>query len=190
MATKDTLRIALAAACMFATGHAALTRRPAPSFPDLARYKGSVVLLNFWATTCGGCRLEIPWFMEFERKYKTSGLTVLGVSLDEDGWKSVKPYVKQQKLNYPVVIGNDALAARYRVDALPMTFLIDRAGNIAAQYSGLVDRERCESEIRTLLREFGHAGKHAAKLTGAIGPAFTAPTAHTLAAAALSPFVR
>src|ERR1700684_4161546 len=77
---------------------------------DLSDYKGKVVLLNFWATTCGGCKIEIPWFMKFAKKYKGSGLAVIGVALDEDGWKPVKPFVKAKKMNYTVVIGGDALA--------------------------------------------------------------------------------
>src|ERR1700741_713914 len=73
----------------------------------LSNYKGKVVLLDFWATWCGGCKVEIPWFMEFENKYQGSGLSVIGVSMDEDGWKAVKPFIEQKKLNYPVVIGDE-----------------------------------------------------------------------------------
>jgi cytochrome c biogenesis protein CcmG/thiol:disulfide interchange protein DsbE len=120
---------------------------------DLSKYSGKVVLLNFWATTCGGCKLEIPWFMEFQVRYKSRGLVVIGVSMDDDGWKSVKPYVKQKKINYPVVIGTEGVAKQYGgVEALPMTLLIDRAGKIAASYTGVVDKQACESEIVALLR--------------------------------------
>jgi cytochrome c biogenesis protein CcmG/thiol:disulfide interchange protein DsbE len=138
------------------------SRRAAPDFIlrnskgasiRLSKYKGKVVLLNFWATSCGGCKVEIPWFMEFESKYKGSGLEVIGVSLDDDGWKSVTPYLKEKPMNYPVVIGNDDVAKRYGVDALPMTLLIDPKGRIAASRVGLVDKNGCESEIRTLLQE-------------------------------------
>src|SRR5690349_7612651 len=59
----------------------------------LSGYRGKVVLLDFWATWCGPCKLEIPWFMEFERKYKDRGFAVLGVSMDDDGWQSVKPFI-------------------------------------------------------------------------------------------------
>jgi peroxiredoxin len=120
----------------------------------LSKYKGKVVLLNFWATWCHGCKLEIPWFMEFENKYRHSGLAVIGVSMDEDGWKLVKPFLKEKKLNYPVVVGNEDLARLYGgVDTMPMTLLIDRDGKIAASYVGMVDKDACESEIRTLLRQ-------------------------------------
>ena len=120
---------------------------------QLSKYKGKVVLLNFWATTCGGCKVEIPWFIEFQARYRSRGFVVIGVSMDDDGWKSVKPYLKEKRINYPIVVGNENLARRYGgVDALPLTLLIDRAGNIAASYTGLVDKETCENEIRTLLR--------------------------------------
>src|SRR5258708_23375953 len=76
----------------------------------LSDYKGKVVLLNFWATWCHGCKTEIPWFMELAAKYKDRGLVVLGVSLDDDGWKPVRPYLAEKKINYPVVGGSGARA--------------------------------------------------------------------------------
>ena len=94
-------------------------------------FKGKVVLLDFWATYCDLCKVEMPWYMEFHSKYKDSGLSVVGLSVDEDGWKSVKPFLTEQKVSYLVVIGNWDLAARFTVTAqrgLPVTFLIDRAG--------------------------------------------------------------
>jgi peroxiredoxin len=137
-------------------------RKPAPDFRlasagggsvQLSRYRGRVVLLNFWATTCGGCKLEIPWFMEFQTRYKSRGLVVIGVSMDDDGWKSVKPYSKEKKINYPIVVGNEDVARLYGgVEALPMTLLIDRDGMIAVSYTGVVDKEACETGIRRLLR--------------------------------------
>lgn len=77
---------------------------------------------------------------------------MIGVSMDEDGWKSVKPFLEKTKLSYPVVIGNEALAKLYGGDAMPMTLLIDRNGKIAASHVGLVDKDKFESEIRMLLQ--------------------------------------
>lgn len=117
----------------------------------LSKYRGKVVLLNFWATTCGGCKTEIPWFVEFQEKYKKSGLRVIGVSLDEDGWKSVRPFLAAKELNYEVVVGSNDLANAYGVEALPVTVLIGRDGKVAAAHTGVVDRSRCEREIGELL---------------------------------------
>src|SRR5271157_1362306 len=105
---------------------------------DLADYKGKVVLLDFWATWCGPCRIEIPWFMEMERQNKDKGFEVLGVAMDDEGWEAVKPFLAELKVNYRVVIGNDETAREYGgVDALPTTFLIDREGKVAAIHIGL-----------------------------------------------------
>ena len=126
----------------------------------LSDYKGQVVLLDFWATWCGGCKVEIPWYVEFQNKYKGSGLSVIGVSMDDDGWKSVKPFLEKQPVNYPVVIGNPDLAKRYMVDAMPMTLLIDREGKIADSHVGMVDKDAFEGEIRVLLQDSAkNAGK-------------------------------
>jgi thiol-disulfide isomerase/thioredoxin len=85
MSTNNALSIALAALVLVMGGTAEDLRKSAPAFPVLAKYKGKVVLLNFWETTCGGCKLEIPWLIEFEKQFKASGFTVLGVALDEAG---------------------------------------------------------------------------------------------------------
>jgi len=120
---------------------------------NLSAYKGRVVLLDFWATWCHGCQTEIPWYVEFQNRYKSRGLAAIGVSMDDDGWKSVKPFLQQNKLNYPVVIGNQALAKVYGVDALPVTLLIDRQGKIVRTHAGMVDKSSFEHEIQALLRE-------------------------------------
>jgi cytochrome c biogenesis protein CcmG/thiol:disulfide interchange protein DsbE len=135
--------------------------KPAPGFTlkdaqgrevSLASYKGKVVLLNFWATWCVGCKQEIPWFMDFQTKYKADGLEVLGVSLDDEGWKVLKPYLAEHPMNYTVVLGNDDISALYGgIDALPATLLIDRQGNIAYSHNGVVDRTECDKELQALL---------------------------------------
>ena len=123
------------------------------SIVKLSDYKGKVVLLDFWATWCGACKIEIPWFIEFENEYKDSGLAVIGISMDEDGWTSVKPFLEKEKVNYPVVVGNEDLAKLYGVEVLPMTLLIGRDGRIASSHAGLVDKSVFESDIRRLLQE-------------------------------------
>jgi peroxiredoxin len=117
----------------------------------LSDYKGKAVLLNFWATWCRPCKVEVPMLMEFENRYKASGLAVVGVSMDDDGWKSVMPYIEKNRLSYPVVIGTRELAKRYGAESLPMTMLIDREGKLAGVHLGLVDDKTWESEIGRLL---------------------------------------
>ncbi len=119
----------------------------------LSDYKGNVVLLDFWATWCHGCKVEIPWYVEFQNKYKESGLSVIGVAMDDDGWKSVTPFLEEEKINYPIVIGTSELAKPFGVDALPVTLLIDRDGKIADSHTGLVDKTEFEKEIQILLKE-------------------------------------
>src|ERR1051326_1918446 len=78
----------------------------------LSSFRGKPVLLNFWATWCAPCKVEIPWFMEFQRTYADRGLVVLGVALDEDGWKSVKPFIDSKGINYRIMACNEEVAHR------------------------------------------------------------------------------
>ena len=136
-------------------------REPAPDFslPDehgkdvrLSDFQGKVVLLNFWATWCGPCKIEMPWFVDFQRKYKDQGFSVVAVSLDDEGWEVVRPFVEQYELNFPVVVGNDEMADEFGgVAALPTTFIIDKEGRIAATHAGLVSKSDYEDEIKELL---------------------------------------
>ena len=119
----------------------------------LSEYRGKVVLLDFWATWCDPCRLEIPWFIEMQRKNKDRGFEVLGVSMDDEGWEVVKPFMKTVGVNYRVLIGNDQTTELYGgVDSLPTTFLIDRQGKIAAVHIGLASKKDFEDGVEQLLQ--------------------------------------
>jgi thiol-disulfide isomerase/thioredoxin len=120
-------------------------------FPRVARVIARLV--NFWAIWCEGCQVEIPWFVQFQKKYKEQGLVVIGVSMDADGWKSVKPWLKVKKVNYPIVIGSEELGNRYGLEAMPLTALVDRDGRIAYSRSGLVNKTATDQRIRALLHE-------------------------------------
>lgn len=121
----------------------------------LADYKGKVVLLNFWATWCGPCKVEIPWFIEFEKNYKDKGFAVVGVSLDDDGWDAVKPYLQSRKMNYRVALGSMEIERLYSggagIESLPTTFIIDRDGKIADVHVGLISKSDYQNELEELL---------------------------------------
>ena len=162
LATAFLVLCAISPAKVRAGGAPNESRKSAPDFTltdskgaplKLSDYKGKVVLLDFWATWCYGCGIEIPWFIEYEKKYKDGGLAVIGVSMDDDGWKVVKPFIEEKKMNYAVVLGNADMAKLYKVDAMPVTVLIDREGKIAETYSGVVDRAACEAKIHSLLKD-------------------------------------
>lgn len=109
-------------------------------------------MLNFWATWCSPCKTEIPWFIEFERQFETPGFTVLGVSMDEEGWKAVNPYIDEQRINHPVALGNERVNELYGgIEVLPTTLLIDRDGKVAFIHLGLIRSEDYAKEIRKLL---------------------------------------
>ena len=97
--------------------------------------------------------MEIPEFIEFQNKYKDSGFQVIGVSTDSDGWKVVKPFVAEKKINYTVLLGDDEICKLYGVEGMPVTLLIDREGRIAAWYEGVVEKGAGESEIKMPLQE-------------------------------------
>ena len=122
---------------------------------NLASLKGNVVLLDFWATWCPPCKVEIPWFEEFQTKYGARGLRVIGVSADDPPAK-LKPFIADYKMNYPVLIGDgrdDVKSPKaYGVAwGLPKTFVIGRDGRICKTHLGLSAKERFELEIKSLL---------------------------------------
>jgi peroxiredoxin len=146
-------------------------RKPAPEFhlpasdgkvTQLADFHGKVLLVNFWATSCGGCVLEIPSFIALEQKYGGPAFTALGISADipyeglktnEEAWARVRPFIKTHDLNYPIVMGNDAVIGAFGFQSYPATYLIDKSGHIAATYVGVVSKEDVEANIQKLLAE-------------------------------------
>ena len=121
---------------------------------------GKVVLLNFWATWCPPCRKEIPILMKLQATYGPRRLAVLGVAMDEEGSKVVVPFVQRERfalegtpapVNYPVLIGTDAVADAYHVDGLPMTVLIDSAGREVRRLEAAIEFDDIDRAIRSLL---------------------------------------
>jgi peroxiredoxin len=120
----------------------------------LSDYRGKVVLLNFWATWCAPCTIEIPWFMEFEQKNKDRGFAVVGIAMDEEGWTVVKPFLAEMRVNYRTLKGDDLITQLYGgVDSLPTTFMIDRQGKIASVHMGLISKSIYQNEIQELLTD-------------------------------------
>lgn len=119
----------------------------------LSSYKGKVILLDFWATWCGPCKVEIPGFVDLYNRYQSRGFVVLGFSVD-DSVAKLKPYVTQYKMNYPVLVGNgrdDVQQAFGPVWGLPTSFLIGRDGKICKKHTGFAEKEQFEREIKGLL---------------------------------------
>jgi len=119
----------------------------------LSAYKGKVILLDFWATWCGPCKFEIPGFIELYTKYQSRGLQVLGFAVD-DPVPAIKSYVRQMKMNYPVLVGEgreDVLEAFGPMPGLPTTFIIDRNGVICASHTGFTEKQKFEETIQALL---------------------------------------
>lgn len=117
----------------------------------LSDYKGKVVLVNFWATWCEPCQIEIPWMIEFQKAYGPRGFIILGVSMDEDGKKAVVPFVEKSRfdvdgqkeaLNYPILLGNGMIAGKFGgILGLPTSMLFSRDGRKIKTINGLVDHD-------------------------------------------------
>ena len=116
---------------------------------SLAQYKGKVVLVNFWATWCQPCKIEIPWLIEFNQRYASKGLVILGVAMDDSGKKAVEPFVKNQvfqvnghpgTMDYKIVLGSDDIADKFGgILGLPTSFLYGRDGRKVKTIVGLAD---------------------------------------------------
>lgn len=132
---------------------------------SLKSYRGKAVIVDFWATWCGPCRVEIPWFEDFRQQYGPQGLAVLGVSTDQlddsDPAKAhqvVTDFAKQIHMNYPVLMATDSVEQQYGgISALPTTFFINRSGQVVASTIGLAPHSVIEADIKKALGTGGNA---------------------------------
>ena len=144
------------------------TLAPDVSFKDLDgkevalnSYKGKVVLINFWATWCDPCYIEIPWLIEMQQKYEAKGFTVLGVSMDDEGKSAVAPFLAKERfnvngqklpMNYPIVLGNDDVASKFGgLLGYPTSFLISKDGREIKKIQGLISYEEITKAIESQL---------------------------------------
>jgi thiol-disulfide isomerase/thioredoxin len=128
---------------------------------SLADYKGKVVLLNFWATWCDPCRVEIPWLIDLQGKYASRGFTVVGVAMDEDGKSAVAPFIekerfdvngKQRPMDYPILLGDDDAGEKFGgILGYPTSFLISRDGKIVMKIQGLRSYDEIAQAIEAQL---------------------------------------
>ncbi len=123
----------------------------------LSDYRGKAVLLNFWATWCPPCKIEMPWFVDLQKQYGAEGLQVIGVAMDDDADKEsakIGQFAQSMNLNYVVLLGNEKVGDAYGgVEGLPTTFYIGRDGKIVAAVSGLVSHSEIEDNIKKALAE-------------------------------------
>ena len=118
----------------------------------LSDYRGRAVLLNFWATWCAPCKIEMPWFVDLQKQYAAQGLQVIGVAMDDSGEETIAKFAQQMGVNYPVLIGKEAVGDAYGgVEFLPTTFIIDRQGKVVDRVFGLVGRSEFEDDIKKAL---------------------------------------
>lgn len=119
----------------------------------LADFAGKVILLDFWATWCVPCKTEIPWFVEFQEKYGSAGLQVVGVSVD-DPYEKLPPFVSELKINYTILqgLGHDDLQEEYGpLWGIPVTMVISRDGKICSRHTGMSTKDVFEAQIQSLL---------------------------------------
>ena len=157
---KSLFALIIVGVLMFAFGGYAVAK-PAPNFSlktadgkvvELKQLAGKVVVVNFWATWCGPCRAEIPGMLEVYGKYRAKGLEIVGVSLDQQGFSVVTPFVQRMKIDYPVVVGDGSLVAAYgNFQAIPTTFIVDRKGNIVGEHTGSMTKDQFEKIVKPLL---------------------------------------
>jgi thiol-disulfide isomerase/thioredoxin len=146
-----------------------LQGKPAPGFTlvdldgkkvSLADFKGKPVLVNFWATWCGPCKLEMPWFQEFGQKYASQGLVILGLAADDAGKTVIASTAKKSGVTYPILLADDKVEEAYGgVDYLPETFYVDRSGKVVLETAGITSEDGGKDEIEAHIKKLVAGGQ-------------------------------
>jgi len=131
----------------------------------LSDYRGHAVVLNFWATSCGGCRVELPWLVNLQKQYRPNGLEILGIAMDEGiGYGYIEQFARERGVNYTIVTGKgkDSVADAYGILGMPSSIYIDPAGQMVAKTEGLPDNaDEIEKNIKKILPAAAHATANA-----------------------------
>ena len=125
---------------------------------SLSDYKGKAVLINFWATWCAPCKIEMPWLVALRSQYAPQGFEILGVSEDDADTPRAKlaKFGQEQRLNYPLLVGDDAVSRKYGgVEFLPTSYFVGRDGKVVAETAGLVSKDEVEASIKKALAAGG-----------------------------------
>ena len=126
---------------------------------SLSDYRGKAVLVNFWATWCGPCKLEMPWLIDLQKKYSAQGFTVLGLSEDDDSAKRVGDFATKMGVNYPVLMANDNVSKAYGgtdgIGYLPISYYIGRDGKVVLEIGGIISQDEIDANIRKILATKG-----------------------------------
>jgi len=123
--------------------------RPVP----MSAFRGRVVLLTFWTTTCGQCQTEMSWFADFQHTYRDRDLVVLGVSLDQDGWSRVSSFLEHQPIDYAVVVARREVTQPIIGTSIPTTLIVDRRGRIAVRHIGYCSKGEYRRDLEKVLSE-------------------------------------
>jgi peroxiredoxin len=136
----------------------------------LSDLRGKAVLLNFWATWCGPCKIEMPWFVDFQSQYASQGLQIVGVAMDDASKEDIGKFAKDMGVNYPILIGKDSVGDQYGgVPALPETFVITRDGKIIDKIIGLRGKGEIEDAIKKALETRPATSQASTTETSALG---------------------
>jgi cytochrome c biogenesis protein CcmG/thiol:disulfide interchange protein DsbE len=131
---------------------------------QLSSLQGKAVLVNFWATWCEPCKIEMPWLAELQKKYGPEGLQIIGVAMDDSGEKTISDFAHKMGVNYPVLQGTEKVADMYGgAEGLPTSFFIDRSGKVSDKIVGLVSESVIEDAIKKSLEQKGDTKTAAAK---------------------------
>jgi thiol-disulfide isomerase/thioredoxin len=151
---------------------------PAPDFSlesldgkttHLSDFRGKAVLLNFWATWCAPCKIEMPWFIDLQKQYAGQGLQIVGVAMDDASKEDIASFAKDMGVNYPILIGKESVGQEYGgVNGLPESFLIARDGHIVDRIIGLHGKAEIEDSIKKALDAGPGSGQTSASSTAAV----------------------